>query len=237
MAAATPRPRALAAGHGLFADLRQPPDLQAFRKVRGLAELTRDDCLRLARQEGFAGRLVAAGDFFEWRRAIDFQPASPLADAGSLRFEDGVLVERGRDVDYLEHWHRDAPAGSAPAVAVALKDPSSGVDAVLLRVAGAFMFARGRASPPVGHATLEACVAGTSLERGRQLIDCEISIGVASSRGLRICASTLPHRVDDRLTAGLAGHVCDIPDRAADGAPYMRRWDILEVEGDMGALV
>jgi hypothetical protein len=109
-----------------YIDLRQPALQPKFPDKRRLADLSRDECAVLARQEGFAGRLTFDGAHFEWVRDIDFQPPTLHADAAALWWEGGTLIERGRDVDYLEHWHRDASSRAPPTAAVSLRDSESG---------------------------------------------------------------------------------------------------------------
>jgi hypothetical protein len=184
-------------GPRAYIDLRQPTPIPDFSHARTLEDLTYDDCVWLARQEGFAGSLHFDGEHFEWLREIDFQPRSPTADAGSLRWEGGVLIETGRDADYIEHWHRDPSIPTTPADSVALgAEPHRGA-ATLLRVGPHFMFARARTtSLQEGFGSLAECVAAApDLAHARALIDCEISFGAIEPEGLRIIASTLPYRV------------------------------------------
>ncbi len=205
-------------GQCLFADLRQPSPIADFSAVRSLADLSQDHCRWLAGQQGFAGHFTFDGRHFEWMRSIDFQPKSPRADAGSLHWEAGVLVERGRDIDYREHWHRDCAASLEPSAAVALQDTHVGTRAILLRVGDAFMFARDRARPLPPRSTLSECVAAApTLQEAAAMLDCEISFGAAARDGFRITASTLPFRIGDGLDL--------------DG-----RWRIAEAEGDLDAL-
>jgi hypothetical protein len=131
-------------GLDAYVDLRQPASLPDFPHAVSLNDLSMRDCASLATQEGFADRLSFDGRHFEWARRIDFQPKSSIADAGSLEWDAGVLVERGRDIGYIEHWHRDAAAATVPYGAAVLREAGSGTNAVLLRVGGAFMFARHR---------------------------------------------------------------------------------------------
>ena len=60
-------------GPHAYIDLRQPTPLPDFSQVRSREDLTFEDCLWLARQEGFAGHLHFDGRHFEWVREIDFQ--------------------------------------------------------------------------------------------------------------------------------------------------------------------
>jgi hypothetical protein len=193
-------------GPRAYIDLRQPMPLPDFSHVRSREDLSLEDCAWLARQEGFAGHLHFDGRHFEWVREIDFQPPSPTADAGSLRWEGDVLLETGRDADYVEHWYRDTGAARTPAsltyMQVSPATPGArGVPekppAVLLRVGPNFMYARDRAAPlDKGYRTLtEYIKAAPDLQHARELIDCEISFGTVEESGLRIAASTFPYRV------------------------------------------
>jgi len=184
-------------GPRAYVDLRQPAPIPDFSHARTLEDLTYDDCVWLARQEGFAGYLSFDGMHFEWLREIDFQPPSPSADAGSLRWEGDVLIETGRDADYIEHWHRDPSIPTSPADSVDLPGAAHKTRATLLRVGPHFMFARARAtSLEKGYGSLaEYVAAAPDLAHARELIDCEISFGRVDESGLRITASTLPYRI------------------------------------------
>jgi hypothetical protein len=196
-------------GPRAYIDLRQPMPLPDFSHVRSREDLSFEDCAWLARQEGFAGHLHFDGRHFEWVREIDFQPPAPAADAGSLRWEGNVLIETGRDADYIEHWHRDPTVATTPtSLAYRQGSPATtgapgarGVpekpSAVLLRIGPNFMYARGRTAPlNKGYRTLtEYIQAAPDLLHARELIDCEISFGTVEESGLRIAASTLPYRI------------------------------------------
>jgi hypothetical protein len=177
-------------GPHAYIDLRQPAPLPDFSHVRSREDLTFEDCLWLARQEGFAGHLHFDGRHFEWVREIDFQPAASTADAGSLHWEGDVLIETGRDA---EHWHRDPAVATTPTSLAGMQDSP----AMLLRVGSNFMYARDRAAPlDKGYRTLaEYLQAAPDLQLARELIDCEISFGTVTESGLRIAASTLPYRI------------------------------------------
>ena len=207
-------------GPSFYGDLRQPAALPDFSHVRSLRDLSRQDCERLAEQQGFAGHLTFDGRHFEWTRSIDFQPKASLADAGSLRWQSGVLIEEGRDLPYVEHWHRDPAIAAQPAAAVLLRRRQVGTLGLVIRAGGFYILARDRAVQLAPCASLAECVAAApTLEDARALIDCEISFARASSETIRITASTLPHRVG-----------CHLSD-ALDAS-----WDILKSEGDPDAL-
>lgn len=188
-------------GPRAYIDLRQPMPVPDFSHVRAREDLSFEDCAWLARQEGFAGHLRFDGLHFEWVREIDFQPPSPSADAGSLRWEGDVLVETGRDADYVEHWHRDPTAATLPTSLTDLQGVQGKPRATLLRVGPDFMYARERATPLArGYRTLSEYIeAAPDLQHARELIDCEISFGVVEESGLRIIASTLPYRIGTLL--------------------------------------
>jgi hypothetical protein len=188
-------------GPHAYIDLRQPAPIPDFSHARTLEDLTYDDCVWLARQEGFAGYLSFDATHFEWHREIDFQPPSPSADAGRLEWEGDVLIETGRDADYIEHWHRDPSIPTTPADLVDLQGGAAKTRATLLRVGPHFMFARARAtSLHKGYGSLaEYVAAAPDLAHARELIDCEISFGRVDESGLRITASTLPYRIGSLL--------------------------------------
>jgi hypothetical protein len=206
-------------GISAFGDLRRPTPMADFSHAHRLSDLSRQDCAALAQQQGFAGHLTFDGRHFEWTRMIDFQPKSRV-DAGSLRWQSGVLIEEGRDADYIEHWHRDAVAMPGPAAAAVLHNTILGIKAVFVRVGQYYIFARDRTIELPVECSLAECVAAApNLEQARALVDCEISFGSATSDGLRITASTLPYRVGKLLHLSL--------DHA---------WEILDGEGDLAAL-
>jgi hypothetical protein len=221
-------------GRRMFIDLRRPSPDRDFANVSCLNDLSMSDVEWLATQEGFAGILAVAGAHFEWRRWIDYQPASGRADAGSLEWGEDRLIERGRDVDYVEHWHRDEGLTRTPCAALHLQELGLQTKALVLRVGQTFMFARDRSLPLPALGRLRDCVAAAAnLSEARTLIDCEISIGTVSADGFRITSSTLPHRrgarLELRVEPGTALHVdCD-----AAGAQVTRIWDIVECEGDI----
>src|SRR5450755_528245 len=224
-------------GREMFVDLRQPTPLPGFPHALSINDLSMRDCACLATQQGFAGRLRFDGRHFEWARQIDFQPKSPIADAGSLEWQADVLVERGRDVDYIEHWHRDGAAATVPQGAVELREGDHGTNAVLLRVGSTFMFARDRTMPLPAHGTLQECIAtAPTVSVARQLIDCEISAGIVAAEGFRITASTLPFRRGRLLDHKWLHDSVVTWEHRSDGTAIGRRWTIVGREGDFGAL-
>jgi hypothetical protein len=110
---------------------------------------------------GFAGTLTQANAVFTWRHEIELTPWRG-ADAGTLEWRDGHLVERGVHDDYLEHWRPARPADGqgpvrAPGTTVApcwglrLAGPS-GQRAILVRVGDDVGWAQGPAAGVVSFA-------------------------------------------------------------------------------------
>lgn len=224
-------------GPSLYADLRQPEARPSFAGVTGFDDLDTAQIAWMARQEAFAGRLAPAGQFFEWHRAIDFQPPAALPDAGRLWLEDGMMKEEGRDLPYLEHWHHDSGA-SPPCGALLLHEAQGDRPGLLVWAGNLFMMARGRKEAlPAGACLADLIRAAPDLATVRALLDCEISLGVRHDGQWTITASTLPWQEGRALAPGLSGG--QLTTRAMDArnmderaAPCQRIWTIREHEGD-----
>jgi hypothetical protein len=214
-------------GPALFADLRQPADPPSFAGVTCLNELDAQHFDWLARQEGFAGRLVRAGEAFEWQRHIDFQCPTSASDAGFLEFRDGVLVEVGRDVPYIEHWH-PALDNATPQYAMRLED-DAGRKGYLVRAGTLFMFVRGRATPLPHGERLPDLVASADAQTARALLDCEISLGRVGQEWI-IKRSSLPYRVGADLAPYLSADGSQVTTAEIDdnGAQLERFWRVIE---------
>jgi hypothetical protein len=229
-------------GPSWYVDLRQPADSSDFRGMTGLRGIT---CLRdlgppqlawLATQEGFAGRLRHEEDAFEWRRVVDLQPPSPVPDAGRLRFDDGQLIEEGRDQPYVEHWQLTGhPA--YPTAGGWLRDRATGQMAVLVRVGDRFGYARGRnAVLPVGTTLAELVLGAGSARERQELVDCEISLGTVGTRHWVVDRSSLPYRRGHALDPVLGdAHRMTTVDVTPVGEPMVRTWDVLVMEGELAA--
>lgn len=220
-------------GPSLFADLRQPIDPPSFDGVACLNDLGPIHFGWLARQEGFAGRFVRAGSAFEWQRTIDFQCMSVNSDAGYLVFEGDVLVEQGRDIPYVEHWHR-ATREVAPLFGACLQD-AGGRQGFIVRAGAIFMYVRDRAKQLAFNGSLPDMVANSTASEARSLLDCEISLGHVSGDDWIIERSSLPYRVGKNLSASLvADHTSvTVSDLADDGKAFTRHWAIADL--DVGA--
>ncbi|HML28834.1 MAG TPA: hypothetical protein PKE16_08355 [Hyphomicrobium sp.] len=219
-------------GPKLFADLRQPTNPPSFDGVSCLNHLEPRHFDWLARQEGFAGLFVHSGGAFEWRRTIDFQCPSDAADAGYLAFSDGILIERGRDIPYIEHWHHTSPQLN-PHFAVQMRD-DTGLSGFLVRVGEMFMYVRNRAIALPHGGSLAELVKTASPDVTRAMLDCEISLGRVRDGMWRIGRSSLPFRVKTDLAPEFSSDskTIAIHDVSAAGVPFTRRWTIVDLDVD-----
>jgi len=221
-------------GPSLYIDLRQPAHRPDFSGARGFEDLNDAHLKWLARQEGFAGRLGFDGTFFEWSRTIDLQPIALYSDAGRLWLEPGRMVEQGRDITYIEHWHCEADASAARCFAARLCRREDGCEAFLVRAEGHFMFAKARPSPlPQAESLLECLSLATSPEQRYAWLDCEISYGRAARREFEIRHSSLPWR--ERLCGEMRTANGSLRLVEA-GSPSSSEWQIIEAEGDITLL-
>lgn len=218
-------------GPSRYADLRQPADRPSFAGVTCLRDCGPDHLAWIATQEGFAGRLVAAGDYFEWEREIDFQPPSATADAGRLWLEDGMLKEEGRDSPYLEHWH--SSLGGQPSAAWNLVEEATGVAGALIVVGATFMFARARKTLlPRGARLSDLLAQAPDATAAQDLFDCEIALGEVENGRYFVRLSTLPFREGAELLPVREGDRFTTADRDPAGAPLTRVWQGVDEEGD-----
>jgi hypothetical protein len=226
-------------GPSLFADLRQPPSLAVQLSAASCRdELTRDDCLALAAQQGFAGLFEVQDDAHEWVRRIDYQPKQAVRDVGRLSWRGCILVEQGVETDYTEHWHRDGAMPPGPAAGLWLHDSEHGISGCLLRVGDWFAYARDRSEAVAGETLAELVGRTDALPRMQRLVDCEISLGRADAEGWRIDRSSLPYKVGAAFGARPApGGRLAVPDQDEAGKAVSRIWDIAEEEGDVSAIL
>jgi hypothetical protein len=227
-------------GPSFYVDLRQPLGRPDFAGVTHLRQLEPSQLGWLASQEGFAGELHHENGFFEWRRELDFQPQAIYSDMGRLWFENGMMVEEGKDIAYIEHWHLEM-LDRQPFCAVRLDDPAAGCRGYLLRHGPLFMYARARGVPVPANIHLTDCVAGAAnREAAQDLVDCEISQGVVTSAGWVIQRSSLPFRegrcLKPERAPGLSSDILTA-DVAANGTSMTRRWEVLDMQGTLGDLL
>lgn len=226
-------------GIGLFADLRQPAGhAQHLSAATCREELTQDDCLALAAQQGFSGRFEGREAAYEWVRHIDYQPPRATRDIGRLFWRGEIMVEEGVEADYTEHWHLDPTVPPSPCAGFWLRDAARGVFGCLLRVGNRFAYARGRAEPIAG-TSLTALIQGADLLRQMQeLVDCEISQGEVDEEGWRIARSSLPYKVGATCSVqpGPGRHLA-MADMDEAGRAIIRLWEIAAEEGDGSAIL
>jgi hypothetical protein len=221
----------------LFVDLRQAAGVPDFPGLRCLNDLDAVQCGQLALQQGFAGRFGADGSCFEWLRLIDFQPRSGGADAAWLWCEEQTLVEQGRDVPYVEYWQRDPTVVTRPLAALRLHEPQTGTTAIAAQLGTVFMYARDRQVELPTGTQLVDCVAGAaSLGAARAMLDCEITLGSAGFGANVILASTHPWRVAAYFELQCGQSTVSTREVDAAGVPMLRRWEVMESEGDPAAV-
>ena len=219
-------------GPGLYLDLRQPEGRPDFTGETSLSALTPDSMMWLAAQEGFAGELVEEDGWFEWRRDIDFQPKAIYSDIGRLWVEGDVMVEEGKDIPYIEHWHRE-PIGSMPLWAARLEDRETGQKGAIARMGSLFMIARERYCDVPEGLTLAECVAGAAdMARAQEYLDCEISQGAVTSTGWLIQRPSPPFREGKPLAPVRTGDLFEMQDQDRSGKPFTRRWEITDLRGE-----
>jgi hypothetical protein len=186
--------------HSWHADIRVPVDRPALPGHTSLDQLSDDQLLALAGQQGFAGITEVDGDLCRWHRKLDYQPPSGFDDIGQMRFETpDRALEAGVEQEYFEVWERVPSSGDN--WVRHMEDPD-GTRTVLLGVEPWFMFVRPRRATLTGPEGLKALVASTGGGvRSRELLDFEISLGRRGGDGSRrIELSTLPWREGQILT-------------------------------------
>ncbi|MEV7189092.1 hypothetical protein [Kitasatospora sp. NPDC093102] len=218
-------------GPTLFVDLRQSPELDRLTGARCLLDLQRDQLLRLCEQSAFAGVTEREGGLCRWRRRLDLHPAAALPDEGTLRWENGALVEEGVHEPYTEYWNLVERVRAT--AAARLRDPQTGAFGLLVRAGSWFGYARDRSvalsAGPLAE-QLHRC--RTPLEAAR-LMDCEVSLGQVVGGRWRIARSTLPHRVGAMLAPRLDpdGNRLRVRDTDLYGRQGDRYLDVVAVEG------
>jgi len=224
-------------GPGLYVDLRQQEGMPDFSSLASMHDLSEAEMAWLAGQEAFAGELVFDGGIFEWQRRFDFQPATDAGDRGTLAFENGLLIERGADFPYYEHWHAEE-TGGGPCWAARLSDPASAARAILVQSGDVFMFARDRTRALYGGTLAEALSAARTPQDRLALLDMEISFGRITAGRWLAGRSTLPLRpgteLAPRLTL-LSGQSLLTDEIDLAGRCFTRRWEIEDLRGDVSS--
>ncbi len=217
-------------GPELYIDLRIP-ERRPRCKATCLRELDRKMLGFLARQEGFFGKLDVQVSVGHWHRAFDYQPDTGRKDCGHLAFEGDILVERGIEAPYIEHWVREPNADEC--MALSLKTDAPARTGCLILAGDAFMYARSRSTKLPPDADLTACLkAAGSLKRQQDIFDCEISFGRVQDRQWRIERSSLPfregHSLRPHIEPGTGSLLLD--DITTEGSAIRRIWQVASYE-------
>ena len=217
-----------------YGDIRIPGNRPNLRAYSSLKELTYDDALALARQQGFSGTAALDNDVCQWHRYIDYQPPSTIRDIGRLSWQGDIMIEDGIDVAYREEWKR-IDDGDGDFTAIAISAPLNAAQSYLASIVIAgdiFIYTRARSTPLSTDSTLQDSLLHDP-DRFSQYLDCEISYGVCRTGTVpwEIKLSTLPWREGqslwkiDTLSVDLAqGEVVQRLD--GDQTVHARRWKI-----------
>lgn len=185
----------------LHADLRIRLDRPRWPAGLGLADITREHALALARQGGFAGTTQVDGDLCRWQREIDYRPPALAADVGVMRFAAAdTLLEDCVHGRYHERWQRLPDSLGASQGFRLVEVGASGAApriAYLLLCGAYFTFVRSReAALPAGANLVSLVAAAQQVQERVALLDCELSFGRCEGAALdwKIELSTLPLR-------------------------------------------
>ncbi len=156
-----------------------------------------------------------------------------IATPAILTFEGDVLVELGRDIPYIEHWHRASPVVT-PHFALRMRDPQDR-EGFIVRAGDIFIYVRDRGVPLQEGASLPEIVSDSTPTEARLLLDCEISLGRIKGGAWIIERSSLPYRVGVDLAPSFADDQKTVTtaDIGNDGAEFSRHWDVVDL--DVGA--
>ena len=225
-------------GPGLYCDLRQPAEAPPFAGVTCLAEVSPTQLEWMAKQDAFAGELEFDGVCFEWRRGIDLQPLTGNSDRGYLHFEADVLIERGEQIPYIEHWHQHTDC-AGPFAAAKLEDSDTRTQAYLVRAGDLFMYARANDRVlPAGKTLIDCVQAAPSHAAALRLLDFEVSLGRIGSAGWIIERSTLPFRRNAQFTLQPHGSSdLIVSDSDFRLGTRERRWRIADLRGQFTDLI
>jgi hypothetical protein len=219
-------------GPRFFVDLRLPVGRPDFTTISCLRHLQAPQLKWLAGQQGFAGRLRLDGDLAWWRRGIDFQPRTDIADRARLQLSGEILEERGTEACYLERWEREA-GPLEPAFGLKLAGTNRRDKGYLVRVGNHFMYARARRQPLPAAASLLALLDSTlDLTAKQDLLDFEISFGrIDHDTGVwRIERSSLPFREGTVIAPTPQAQLdrFSINDMHGSGETFARPWIVVE---------
>jgi hypothetical protein len=134
-------------GQICYGDIRIPAVRPSFAEVESLADCGVAQREWLAKQEGFAGELVAKDGAWIWKREIDYRLPTGKRDIGRLMFVDEsrrMMIEEGVDEPYVELWERIDDGSSTNGETFAARLKGAGEMGLLIAVGGHFLFAMGR---------------------------------------------------------------------------------------------
>lgn len=180
-----------------FADIRIPKVRSDFLAVKSFADLTDQQLLLLAGQNGFTGRTALAGSVATWSDEIAFQPSDGTADTGRLeRRPPDRMHEVALDGSYTESWRRSAGANGKYLV---IRVQHSGrLLRTLVVVGNRFVYVRNRTKDLPIATSFEALIVSTKATRQDivDYLDCEFSLGRVRGGSVpwEIQQSTLPWR-------------------------------------------
>jgi hypothetical protein len=182
----------------MFGDVRIRGDRAALAGAASFADLSDDQLLALAKQNGFAGYTTVDGANATWHHEIDFQPSDGSADIGRIELSgNGTMFEHALDESYVESWSA-LGGGDGPFLAVKVVRGDR-AEHVLAVAHDHFVYARARVTAlPAADSIIDA-IARTHATREAIIgfLDCEISYG--NTRGWNIVHSTLPWQEGKRL--------------------------------------
>jgi hypothetical protein len=199
----------------LFADVRFPIDRTAFARATSFADLTDDELLLLAKQNGFTGSVTAVGDTITWHHEIDFQPPDGMGtpDIGRVeRLGLARMYEHALDHSYVESWL--SVASDNEAYLVVRVERGSRLEQTLLVIGDHFLYVRNRSVDLPVAESLDSLIHNSRASRAHIItyLDCEFSTGRIRA-GLvpwEIQASTLPWREGHHLS--FADDIAVLPD-------------------------
>jgi hypothetical protein len=217
-------------GPGFFVDLRLPAGRPDFTGISCLRQLQAPQLRWLAGQQGFAGTLRLDGDLAWWRRGMDFQPPTDIADRATLRLAGDILEERGTEACYLEQWERE-PRPLEPAFGLKLRGADERDEGYLVRVGNHFMYARARRQLLPSAFNLLALIDSTlDLTAKQDLLDFEISSGRIDHGAWLVERSSLPFREGTVISPTPQAQLdrFSIDDVHGDGETFARPWIVVE---------
>jgi hypothetical protein len=227
----------------LYVDLRVPVDRRRISAAQSFGDLSARDIRLLARQRGFAGRIVIVGDRCTWFRDIDYQPDTGRPDTGRLRLDSDLLYETGEATSvigagYEEVYHRERRGDRLRAALRLVKtegvpfDGRAGSEGILVLLDDRFLFARSREVSLPAAECLQSLIddAGPDRNLVHAYLDCEVSLGTIGPHAhWQIDLSTIPFREGQRLFAPATSEITQAGShlilRSSDAASH---WEVCD---------